>query len=106
MATKPFYRRRFLNRRGHHAGAYVIAECGTETYRDFPELVAYLTIADCSRVVTLDLGGGTTAEISNSLRKAEQLRVVVEELCEALQSTAAEVNERRNVARRARPQLR
>jgi len=57
MAGKPFYRRRFLNRRGHHAGAYLIAECGTETYRDFPELSAYLTLADCGRVITLDFSG-------------------------------------------------
>ena len=30
MPLRPFYRRRFLNRRGFHAGAYVLAECSLD----------------------------------------------------------------------------
>ena len=30
MARSLFYRRRFLNRRGHHANAYVVAEVELE----------------------------------------------------------------------------
>jgi hypothetical protein len=76
MGAKPFYRRRFLNRRGHHAGAYVLAECKVEKYPKRSEIEAYVTIADCSRQVTLDFGCATKAEISNALRKAALLRDV------------------------------
>ena len=30
MAFRRFYRRTFLNRRGHHAGAYALADITTE----------------------------------------------------------------------------
>ncbi|MDN5852964.1 MAG: hypothetical protein L0K86_08970, partial [Actinomycetia bacterium] len=57
MSAPRFYRRRFLNKRGHHAGAYVIASIEFErSYRDDGHDVvdACLTIADCGRVATLD----------------------------------------------------
>jgi hypothetical protein len=96
MAFKPFYRRRFLNRRGHHAGAYLIAECQIETYRDGAAHVeASFTLADCSRVAVIDLCGARPAEIANSLRKAQLVRDAMTDLCEALEEAAAEVAERR-----------
>src|SRR5690349_13708358 len=99
MAHKPFYRRLFLNRRGHHAGAYAIAECAVETYRGKPDLDAYLKLADCSRVVTIDLSGSTIKEIDNAVRKVHVLHDVVTELCASVDAAAAEVKERRAAAR-------
>ena len=32
MASPTFYRRQFLNRRGHHAGAFVLANIQLEIY--------------------------------------------------------------------------
>lgn len=59
MTTKHFYRRRFLNRRGFHAGAYVLAICEVEAYRpkNGPAtctIDAEFTIADCGRIAKLD----------------------------------------------------
>lgn len=95
MGSKPFYRRRFLNRRGHHAGAYVLAECEIETWKDQVGLEAFVTIADCSRVVTLDLGGGTASEIRNALFKARTLRDTLVDMTAALERMAEEVIEAR-----------
>ncbi|HET6668356.1 MAG TPA: hypothetical protein VFG98_13850 [Intrasporangium sp.] len=91
MGSKPFYRRRFLNRRGHHAGAFVLAECKIATWQDRAELDAFVTIADCSRVVTLDLSGATTSEISNALFKARNLRDVLIEVTATLEQMADDV---------------
>lgn len=91
MGSKPFYRRRFLNRRGHHAGAYVIAACQIETWQERAEVDASVTIADCRRVVTLDLSGATTSEISNALFKARALRDTLVDLTAALEQMADEV---------------
>lgn len=91
MGSKPFYRRRFLNRRGHHAGAFVLAECKIGTWQDRAELDAFVTIADCSRVVALDLSGATTSEISNALFKARTLRDTLVDLTATLERMADEV---------------
>lgn len=91
MGSKPFYRRRFLNRRGHHAGAFVLAECKIETWQDRAGLDAFVTIADCSRVVTLDLSGATTSEISNALFKARILRDTLVDLTATLERMADDV---------------
>ena len=91
MGSKPFYRRRFLNRRGHHAGAFVLAECRIETWQDQAGLDASVTIADCNRMVTLDLSGTTTSEISNALFKARILRDTLVDLTAALEQMADDV---------------
>lgn len=91
MSSKPFYRRRFLNRRGHHAGAFVLAECKLGTWQDGVVLDASVTIADCSRLVTLDLGGETLSEISNALFKARTLRDTLVDLTATLEQMADEV---------------
>ena len=88
MGNKPFYRRRFLNRRGHHAGAFVLAECKVDTWQDRAAVDAFLTIADCSRVVTLDLSGATTSDISNALFKARTLRDTLVDLTVTLEHMA------------------
>jgi hypothetical protein len=92
MRSKRFYRRRFLNRRGHHAGAYVLAECKVGSWQDRLDLDAFVTIADCGRVVTLDFSGATPAEIGNALFKARTLRDSLVDFTAALEQLADEVH--------------
>lgn len=60
-----YYQRKFLNRPGYHAGAYVLAtvegSCG------------YLTIADGRRLITLDFYVSTPENRRNSLHKVDAL---------------------------------
>ena len=95
MATRRFYRRRFLNRRGFHAGAYVLADCRIVTERaagtTVREVDAELTIADCSRVVSLDLSALNEADARNALHKARLLRAVVDEFTDAFTAAVTEV---------------
>ena len=91
MRGKRFYRRRFLNRRGHHAGAYVLADCTIEMWRDQPAVDASVTIADCSRLVTLDFSGATAPEIGNALFKARTLRDTLIDLTASLEQAAEDV---------------
>jgi hypothetical protein len=93
MASKRFYRRRFLNRRGHHAGAYVIAECkfSAPTAPDKRGWIsATVRISDCFRVAELDFGGGDRAAIGNALYKARLLRDTMIDLTEALEQAVEE----------------
>lgn len=96
MTFRAFYRRRFLNRRGHHAGAYVLADIRIETWRDDQaprqSLDASLTIADCSRVATLAFSAYKPAELRNALHKARVLREVVNDFTDALERAADEVD--------------
>ena len=92
MRSKRFYRRRFLNRRGHHAGAYVLAECKLGNWQDRRHLDAFVTIADCGRAVTLDLSGVTPAEVGTALFKARTLRDSLVDFTAALEHLADEVH--------------
>lgn len=96
MTYRPFYRRRFLNRRGHHAGAYVLADISLDTWRPAERaprqsVEATLTIADCSRVGTLDFCADKPVELRNALHKAQVLREVVADFADALERAADEV---------------
>lgn len=90
MTTKRFYRRRFLNRRGQHAGAYVIADCRIDTFnpkggpRQY-SIEAGVTIADCNRVANLDFHVYDEAAASNALHKARLLRDILVEFTDALE---------------------
>lgn len=96
MTFRPFYRRRFLNRRGHHAGAYVLADVRINSWksdRDPSQCVeASLTIADCSRVVVLDFYAAKPADVTNALHKARALRDVVTDFTDALERADAQVH--------------
>jgi hypothetical protein len=96
MASRRFHRRRFLNRRGYHAGAYVLAECRVLTHRrdgkTVREVDADLTIADCSRVVSLDLSAFNEADARNALHKARLLRAIVNEFADAFEDAVAEAH--------------
>ncbi len=89
MPFRRFYRRRFLNLRGHHAGAYVLADVSIENVAgpgQPPErwVEAGLTIADCGRVVTLDFDIRDAAGTRNALHKARASKEVVDGFIEAL----------------------
>jgi hypothetical protein len=71
--------RRFLNRPGHHAGAYVIAVVGdSESCRDKDCSHQYcidvrLSISDCARLVALDFDLDDAAGRRNSMYKINTL---------------------------------
>lgn len=88
MTTRRFYRRRFLNRRGFHAGAYVLADCkikSTGERDDAIDLQADLTIADCSRIATIDLCAYDKDEARNVLHKIRLLRTIVDDLADVVE---------------------
>ena len=89
---RPFYRRTFLNRRGHHAGAYVIAEVRLDrgTTQQAAVVDACLTIADCHRVATLDFYAGERRDLANAVHTARVLRDVVVDFVVALERAAEE----------------
>jgi hypothetical protein len=89
MAFRRFYRRTFLNLRGHHAGAYALADIKVEPGYDRDErtkrVSATLSIADCGRVVTLEFDVDSPSDARNSLHKARLLRDVVNHFTDALE---------------------
>lgn len=96
MPLRPFYRRRFLNRRGFHAGAYVLAECRLDSYRPAGPaggrrehwIDASVTVADCGRIATLDFCVHDEAQVANALHKARLLRDVLVDFTAALEAAA------------------
>src|SRR5262245_50952178 len=98
MTTKRFYRRRFLNRRGFHAGAYVVADCQMEAFRPKGGSPRYtidaeLAIADCGRIATLDFCVSSESGAANALHKARLLRDVMVDFTAALESAVADWRE-------------
>ena len=89
---RPFYRRRFLNRRGYHAGAYVLADISLARSSDRQRvwLNADLTVADCGRIVTLDFDITGHRDVANALHKARLLRDVIVAFTDALEDGAKE----------------
>lgn len=87
-----FYRRTFLNRRGHHAGAYVLAGICLERSDDRQPgwLSAELTVADCGRIATLDFDITSQRDLRNALDKARLLRAVIVAFTDALEDGAEE----------------
>jgi len=101
MATKRFYRRRFLNRRSFHAGAYVIADCRIESHphaRDGQKhsVEAVLTSADCGHITGLDFTVDRARDVDNALYKARLLRDVVNDFTAALETAVADWRDRQN----------
>jgi hypothetical protein len=100
MAFRRFYRRTFLNLRGHHAGAYALADITIEPGFDPDEqakrVSAGLSIADCGRVVSLEFDVDSVADARNALHKARLLRDVVNQFTDALERAvqAADVGPR------------
>ena len=94
MASLSFYRRCFLNRRGQHGGAFVLADLHLEKYvaddQPLHDVAAFVTIADCSRVVSLDFDVHTVVDAQNALHKARVLRRVINEFVDALERAVAD----------------
>lgn len=69
-----YYTRRFLNRRGHHAGGYVLASVENTSRRkgDCTWTDIEFTIADCGRQISLSFEVGPKY-LDNSLRKVDIL---------------------------------
>lgn len=100
MTTKRFYRRRFLNRRGFHAGAYVLADCRLEAFRPRNEPPRYsidaeLTIADCGRIAALDFSVNNAPAAQNALHKARLLRDIMIDFTAALEEAVENWHELR-----------
>lgn len=89
-----FYRRRFLNRRGHHTGAYVLADVTIETVRadERPFVCAHLAVADCGRVADLDFDVNDADEARNALIKVLRLREAVDGFAAALEGAIVELH--------------
>ncbi len=69
-----YYTRRFLNRRGHHAGGYILAFV-EDTSKRTPEIewtdIAF-TLADCNRQISLSFEVDPES-LANSLHKVDVL---------------------------------
>ncbi|AKU17483.1 hypothetical protein [Luteipulveratus mongoliensis] len=95
--SRLYYRRRFLNRRGHHAGAYAIAQVDLKRARgadpDEPTRVdADLHLADCHRMVTLDFYADDRDSARNALHKARLLREIVNGFVDAFEEAVEEAD--------------
>lgn len=99
----PFYRRLFLNKPKHHAGAHIIASVKPTVTRDkktkkvtWKEIDAELTIGDCRRVVTLEFsayGKDYNRDLKNALYKAHTMLHVVTDFVAALEEAIEEIEE-------------
>jgi hypothetical protein len=86
--------RKFLNRPGHHGGAYVLAEVEDSTHleMDRNELQSWvnitLVLSDCSRMVSYDFNLETASERKNSLHKIDLLVETLSRFREAMYQEA------------------
>lgn len=92
-----FYSRRFLNLRGHHAGAYALAivEALPKDAIDepFAREISF-ELADCSRRVMLDFPIHSATDRRNSVRKARLLADIARKFADAVEAEAELVAER------------
>ena len=92
--------RRFLNRPGHHRGAYIVARvpdvdsCRARGCLHTWCYDAVLDIADCSRVVQLDFDMETAVQRRNAIAKANLLVDVITQFRDALVVSAEQVARR------------
>ena len=90
MPKNRLFIRRFLNRPGHHAGAYLLARIGDTTGESgsYVDADVTLEIADCSRRIALNFPLTLRAERANSLRKARLLADALQRFATALSAEA------------------
>lgn len=95
MSSRRFYRRTFLNLRGHHAGAYVLADLSVEKHRSKEKterwINADLRISDCGDVVVLDFDASDATSARNAIHKARLLSATLNQFTTALESAVAEL---------------
>jgi hypothetical protein len=88
MDLVPLRRRAWLNKASHHSTAYVHVDYeGTNLAGRWPD-GPIISIADCSRSVSLSFGVGRT-EIKNSLFKVRKLQEVLGEVAARLEAAEA-----------------
>lgn len=105
--------RKFLNKPGYHAGAYVLAEVEDSTkYKKgkhgWPYVHVDLTLADCSRVVSFDFNLSSSRDRANSLHKIDLLVDSLIQFRDALQAEAdlaAERSRRKKRVSRGRAEV-
>lgn len=99
-----FYARRFLNRPGHHGGAYVLAsvEDTTKYKLEDGDAWAEFELADCARRISLEFPLTTGKERRNSLRKARLVAKVATEFADALEKEVALSTARHKTPQRRR----
>ncbi|MCA1704594.1 MAG: hypothetical protein LC808_15565 [Actinobacteria bacterium] len=103
--------RKFLNKPGHHAGAYLLAEVEDSRKHkkgkhDWPYVHVDLTLADCSRVVSFDFDLSSARRRANSLHKIDILVDSLIQFRDALRAEADLAAERsRGKKRAARAQV-
>lgn len=73
--SKVYGLKRLLNGPGFHSTACVSSNITLETYKHSGHVSCWgdMSISDCNRVVTLDLGFSTKKEFENSLYKLDTL---------------------------------
>ncbi len=91
-----YYVRKFLNRRGHHSGAYVLAhvERAPANATAHYDVETYLEITDCSRRISLAFPMWTKSDRANSIHKARLLADVTAKFATALEAEAEEAAKR------------
>ena len=85
--------RKFLNKPGFHAGAYVLAEVEDSRKHKggkhrWPYVHVDLTLADCSRVVSFDFDLSSARQRANSLHKIDALVDSLTQFRDALRAEA------------------
>ncbi len=85
--------RKFLNKPGYCAGAYVFAEVEDSTKHKrgkhgWPYVHVDLTLADCSRIVSFDFDLSSACHRVNSLQKIDVLVDALTQFRDALQAEA------------------
>lgn len=83
-----YYIRKFLNRPGHHGGAYVLAsvEDTTKSSENGDSAFVEFELSDCFHRIGLDFPLGTRIERGNSLAKARLLAEVTARFLESLEA--------------------
>jgi hypothetical protein len=81
-----YYRRKFLNREGFHAGAYVLATVKATTK------YGQLRITDCDRTIDLECDVATPGQLRNTKHKLDVLIEALTSLRAALVDAAADRN--------------
>jgi hypothetical protein len=95
MSRPRLYIRRFLNKPGFHAGAYILISVSSVDSLEGGCVGVTFTLTDCYDDVSLDFDMDTPANRANSLHKARLLREALAELTETLEAATAEIDARR-----------
>jgi len=94
--------RKFLNNVGHHEGAFILAEIERSEYKGKknkktgktkPSIIYHsytLKIADCSRIISLELDSDTKIDFKNSIHK---LNILIDTL-KQFKNTMGEENKK------------